>query len=108
MHVVCGSIQFHIMDRVRRNCSPSQLPPQVSSDPLKVAMHKKIVGDSLIDACGNAGRYCEMEVIGGTRKGIIELVDNFLNEVVVYDITDDRMVILPTWQICKYGSLLNR
>ncbi len=96
------------MDRVRAQCPQLGVLPEVLGNKLKAKMHSRIIGDTFKYQGGLAGRSCKIEVPGGTIPIVIELVDTFQNEIVVYDPEKDQMSNLPTWHMCHYAELTNR
>ncbi len=102
------TFQYHIMDRVRKYENVRNIAEEVLADKHKEEMYNTIMEDCQSLDSGCAGRLCKYDCIGGTKEGVIEVIDYFKHTAVIYSLEEKCMIEKPMWEIVEYRGVSNR
>ncbi len=98
------------MNRVRAAVEQQPIPENVKGDKSVLEMHKAIVEAAMqgFEGSGISGKTCL--VLRGVDQisVIIEYVDQFKNEMALYDLEKKEIFIKPTWSPIKFEDFDRR
>ncbi len=107
-------LQYHHMAWVRGAEKKRPLPPQVADKPEKVAMHDAVLlaagewDESDSKKRGVAGHVCFCIRNLQEARCIIECVDQYRNEVILFDLERKDVFVRPTWALTRFSGMDTR
>ncbi len=108
-----GPVQYHHMARVHRAIPQQPLPSEVKKNLHFVTMHTALIDaanewDEDTPGTGVSGKRCQATRNLKEQTFVIEHVDQFKNEVALFDPSELDIFVVPTWSILQFENVDTR
>ncbi len=103
-------LQYHHMNQVREAMKQVPLPQDVLKNKRLMAMHEAVLEASIhcVEGCGVSGRTCIIVRELKEIEPVIEYVDQYTNEITLFDLVKKEFFKKPIWSLLKFGDVDNR